>query len=94
MAASAHSSSLSDTVLFEAAYWYACLQADTATADDHNQWSTWLEACPTHQQAWFRIQEVLCRLNDMPPHIAMHVLNRRHPHARTSRRRKPPRPAP
>lgn len=90
MAVSAHAPALSDTVLFEAAYWYTRLKADTATADVHSEWSTWLEACPTHRQAWGRIQEVLCQLDDMPPNIAMHVLNRQQPRARTPRRRKPP----
>lgn len=90
MAASAHALPLSDTVLFEAAYWYASLKADTATADDHSQWSKWLAACPAHQQAWGRVQEMLCQLDDMPPHIAVLVLSKPHPGGHAARRRKPP----
>lgn len=89
MAAPAHTPNHPDTLLHEAACWYACLKADNASAADHAQWSQWLAASAAHRQAWARIQKVVRQLDALPPHIATHVFTHLHMPAHDARHRSP-----
>lgn len=65
----------------EAAYWYACLQAEDATEQDHRSWQHWLDTSPSNRQAWDRVQAVCGVLGRVPGKFASRVLGQK-----TSRR--------
>lgn len=70
------------TPIEEAAFWYACLQAEDATERDHCRWQQWLDASPSNQQAWARIQEIRSLFEKVPGKFASPVLAQK----KTSRR--------
>lgn len=73
--------SKSSSPIEEAAFWYACLRAEDATEQDHRRWQQWLDASPSNQQAWARIQEVRSLFGRVPGKFASPVLGQK-----TSRR--------
>ncbi len=64
----------SSSSIEEAAFWYACLQAEDATEQDRRRWQGWLDACPSNRQAWARIQEVRSLFDKVPGRLASPVL--------------------
>ena len=53
------SAAVADThVLEAAAHWYALLSSDSAGDAERARWRAWLDADPSHRQAWQRVEDV------------------------------------
>lgn len=50
--------SLNDTILMQAADWFAVLQSGEVNKEDENLWQEWLMADALHRQAWIQIEQV------------------------------------
>ena len=47
-----------DEVLQQAAEWFAVLNDENLSTREHQQWQTWLQADPCHQQAWDQVCQI------------------------------------
>lgn len=74
MAESRPPSSAEESAVHEAARWFACLMAEDATPRDRVDWQAWLDASPTHRQAWERLQKMRGAFSRVPANVATAVL--------------------
>lgn len=49
---------LNDTILMQAADWFAILQSGEVSKDEENLWLEWLTADALHREAWIQIEQV------------------------------------
>lgn len=55
-----------ETVLEQAANWYALLQADDVSEADRLSWQRWLATDARHAQAWARVEAMSRRFDSLP----------------------------
>lgn len=53
-------------VLQQAAEWFALLGAPVVDAQAHQRWRQWLDADPTHQQAWRQVEAISGKFLNVP----------------------------
>lgn len=73
---------LSEAVALQAAQWFFLLQGGDASERDRRRWQQWLQADPSHEQAWQRAQRVGQKFAIVPSELAGPVLGRRNAGAR------------
>lgn len=62
--------------LQQAAHWFVILQDDNSDSTTWQSWQQWLQACPQHQDAWERVQQISQRFKSVPSELALPVLSR------------------
>jgi transmembrane sensor len=60
--------------LQEAAEWFALLRAENAGPADHKRWQIWLDAAPSHREAWRKVEAVNAQFNLLPGEVARNAL--------------------
>lgn len=60
--------------LQEAAEWFALLRADDANSRDRQRWQIWLDAEPSHREAWRKVEAVNQQFNILPGEVARDAL--------------------
>ena len=69
-------------VLEQAAYWYVQLKGGEHSTQEKRAWEAWLEADPSHQTAWMRLQTLERQWRDVPPDMALPTLEEARRHRR------------
>ncbi len=54
-----------DDPLTEAAEWFATLTDDQVTQAERERWQAWLDASPTHRDAWARVEQLDARFREV-----------------------------
>ena len=60
--------------LQEAAEWFALLRADDANSRDRQRWQIWLDAEPSHREAWRKVEAVNEQFTMLPGEVARDAL--------------------
>jgi transmembrane sensor len=60
--------------LQEAAEWFALLRAEDASGRDRQRWQIWLDAEPSHREAWRKVEAVNQQFNLLPGEVARDAL--------------------
>lgn len=67
---------VTERVAHEAAQWFFRLQSEEASAADRARWATWHAADAAHALAWQRAEQIQQQFGQLPPALALPVLNR------------------
>ena len=71
-----HSSNIDPVVLEQAADWLMLLHSEDVTETEREACRRWQALNPEHARAWARAELLMNRVGQVPPNIAMPVLNR------------------
>ncbi|MBC3362213.1 FecR family protein [Pseudomonas sp. SWRI154] len=71
-----HDQALDPAILSEAADWLMRLSEGSVNDAERQEWERWRASSPAHGQAWARAELLLCKLQGLPPALAMAALDR------------------
>ena len=63
-------------LLQQAANWFAILQSDHVTEQEHQDWYQWINANPQNRQAWQQVEQISEKFNRLPNGPSQTVLKR------------------